>query len=179
MQSGRGDKTKSDFDYHFLFLTIFLKKYNFSLTPYFSARQKDHFQQQKWTFRSDFVKLGSRILTLFLADNDRLMFVLFCWILCPIMTYFFLLIEALIKLRKILLERKLSHLWLGNCLRGGGGGGPSHFFGKIHFEPRAPQVPPSHRGNFWRRFGTSAPNRLRATPCPTIVPKIGISPSWS
>ena len=31
----------------------------------------------KWTFRSDFVKLGSEILYLFLAENGRLLFVCF------------------------------------------------------------------------------------------------------
>ena len=33
------------------------------------------------------------------------------------------------------------------------------------------------KGELLRRFGTSALNRLRATPCPTIAPKIGMSPS--
>ena len=33
--------------------------------------------------------------------------------------------------------------------------------------------------SFLRRFRTSAPNWLRATPRPTVAPKIGRSPSWS
>ena len=36
-------------------------------------------------------------------------------IFCPILAYFFL-IEALIKLRKMLLRKKLLDLWLENCL---------------------------------------------------------------
>ena len=57
----------------------------------------------------------------------------------------------------------------------GGGGRPSYFFGRIHFEPRRPGAP-SHRRNFWRRFWSLAPNRLRATPRLTIAPKTGMSP---
>ena len=38
---------------------------------------------------------------------------------------------------------------------------------------------PNNRENFWWSSGTSAPNRLRATPRPKIGRKIVISPRWS
>ena len=71
-----------DFDHHFAFLTIFLKR-TFCLTSYFLARQGDHFQKKLFKtdlkFRSDFVKLSSKILYLFLAEKlSFVLFVLFC-----------------------------------------------------------------------------------------------------
>ena len=69
----------------------------------FSARREDHFQNKdcpKRIFTSDFVKLGSNILYLFLAEK-MVVCCLFVATLCPILAYFFL-IEALIELRKML-----------------------------------------------------------------------------
>ena len=59
--------------------------------------------------------------------------------LCPILAYLKKNWSThAIKLRKMLLRRKLLDVRFANCLRGGG---PSHFFGRIYFEPRTPQVP--------------------------------------
>ena len=65
-----------------------------------SARQKDHFQKKicpKRTFPSNFVKLVSKIYTLFIfgRKNGRLLFVVVVVVccllqLCPILAYFFL-----------------------------------------------------------------------------------------
>ena len=64
-----------------------------------SARREDHFQKKicpKRTFPSNFVKLVSKILYLFLAEKWSFVvlfccFVLFCLLqLCPILAYFFL-----------------------------------------------------------------------------------------
>ena len=56
-----------------------------------SACREDHFQKKncpKRTFPSDFVKLGSEILYLFLAEKWS--FVVLLLQLCPILAYFFL-----------------------------------------------------------------------------------------
>ena len=62
------------------------------------ARREDHFQKKicpKRTFPSNFVKLVSKILYLFLAEKWSFVvlfccFVLFCLLqLCPILAYFF------------------------------------------------------------------------------------------
>ena len=47
-----------------------------------------------------------------------LLFVVVCCLLqlCPILAYFFFLIEALIELRKMLLRKKLFDVRFGNCL---------------------------------------------------------------
>ena len=101
LQSGRWERGKFGFDQHSAFLTDFLKRYlTFCLVASFSARQEDHFQKKlsiKWTFPSDFVKLGSKILYLFLAEKMVVCFVLvvcfvclFVAIPCPILVYFFL-----------------------------------------------------------------------------------------
>ena len=76
-----------------------------------SARREDHFQKKicpKRTFPSNFVKLVSKILCLFLAEKWSFV-VLFC---CFVVLLFvatlsdfgllFFLIEALIELRKML-----------------------------------------------------------------------------
>ena len=68
----------------------------FCLLASASARREDRFQkfvQNERTFPSDFVKLGSKILYLFLAKNGRLFvcFVLFCLLqFYPILAYLFL-----------------------------------------------------------------------------------------
>ena len=56
----------------------------------FSARQEDHFQKNcpKRTFPSDFVKMGSEILYLSLAEKVSFV-VLFVEIICPILAYLF------------------------------------------------------------------------------------------
>ena len=59
------------------------------------------------------------------------------------------------------------------------GGGSKPFFWEDPFWAWGTTGALSHRGNFWRRFGTSAPNWLWATPRPTTPPKIGMSPIWS
>ena len=66
----------------------------------FSARQEDHFQKKlsERAFCLDFIKLGTEILYLFLAEKWSFVvcFLLFvvCWlfvaILYPILAYFFL-----------------------------------------------------------------------------------------
>ena len=71
----------------------------FCLAASDSARQKDHFQKKicpKRTFPSNFVKLVSKILYLFLAEKMvvccLLLFVVVCCCLlqlCPILAYFF------------------------------------------------------------------------------------------
>ena len=84
-----------------------------------SARQEDHFQKKicpKRTFPSNFVKLVSKILYLFLAEKMVVCCcLLFVAILCPILAYFFF-IEALIELRKMLPRKKLFDVRFGNCL---------------------------------------------------------------
>ena len=64
-----------------------------------SARREDHFQKKncpKRTFPSNFVKLVSKILYLFLAEKWSFVVLLFCFVvlfcllqLCPILAYFF------------------------------------------------------------------------------------------
>ena len=59
------------------------------------AHREDHFQKRicpKRTFPSDFVKLGSEILDLFLAEKMVVCFVLFVCLLqlCPILAYILL-----------------------------------------------------------------------------------------
>ena len=63
--------------------------------------------------------------------------------------------------------------------KGGGGGVQAIFIGRISFEHRAQQATLAIGETFGEDsgVGTSAPNPLRATPHPTIAPKIGISPS--
>jgi hypothetical protein len=54
-----------------------------------SARQDDHFQKKicpKWTFPSNFVKLGSKILYLFLAEKWS--FVVVCLFVCLLLQFF-------------------------------------------------------------------------------------------
>ena len=73
----------------------------------------------KRTFPSNFVKLVSKILYLFLAEKMVVcccLFVVVCLMqLCPILAYFFL-IEALTELRKMLLRKKVFDVGFGNCL---------------------------------------------------------------
>ena len=75
----------------------------------FAARQEDHFQKKRpeRTFRSEFVKLGSEILYLFLAEKCS--FVCFVCLLQYFVRFWLILIyiyfkksEALIELRKML-----------------------------------------------------------------------------
>ena len=88
-----------------------------------SARREDHFQKEncpKRAFPSNFVKLVSKILYLFLAEKMVVCCLLFVClfvvaIFCPILPCFFLKIEGLIELRKMLLRKKLSHVRFGNC----------------------------------------------------------------
>ena len=70
----------------------------FCLAASDSARQEDHFQKKicpKRTFPSNFVKLVSKILYLFLAEKMvvccLLLFVVVCCLLqlCPSLAYFF------------------------------------------------------------------------------------------
>ena len=83
---------KFDFDHHFAFLTVFLKRYNFLLGGSALARREDNFQK-KLSLASDFVKLVSEILYLFLAEKMVVclfcLFILFVAILCPIWLTFF------------------------------------------------------------------------------------------
>ena len=83
-----------------------------------SARREDHFQKKispKRTFPSDFVKLVSKILYLFLAEKmvDGCLFVLFVATLSDFGLLF--LIEALIELRKMLYREKSFDVRFGNC----------------------------------------------------------------
>ena len=91
-----------------------------------SARREDHFQKKicpKRTFPSNFVKLVSKILYLFLAEKMvvccllllLLLLLLFVATLSDFGLLFFL-IEALIELRKMLLRKKLFDVRFGNCL---------------------------------------------------------------
>ena len=84
-----------------------------------SARREDHFQKKicpKRTFPSNFVKLVSKILYLFLAEKMVVccLFVCFVAIFCPILAYFFK-IEAFVELRKMLSRKKIYHARFGNC----------------------------------------------------------------
>ena len=97
------------------------KNRTFCLVASFLACREDHFQQKscpKRTFPSDVVKLGSEIVYLFLAEKMVVCCCccLFCLLqLCPILAYFFILIEALIELRKMLLRKELFDVQFGNC----------------------------------------------------------------
>ena len=65
-QESERARGKFDFDHYFAFLA------NFPLMASDSARREDHFQKkncQKRTFPSNFVKLVSKILYLFLAEK--------------------------------------------------------------------------------------------------------------
>ena len=81
----------------------------------FLARREDHFQNEmspKQTFPSDFVKLGSKILYLFLAEK----MVVCCLLVClSDFSLLFFKIEALIELRKMLIKKKLFDVRFGNC----------------------------------------------------------------
>ena len=74
----------------------------------FSTRREDHFQKKvcpKWSFPSEFVKSGSEILNLFLAEKNRngRLFCFVCFVLLqlrPILAYSIIL---------------LFDVWLGNC----------------------------------------------------------------
>ena len=79
----------------------------------FSARREDHFQKMfvknRPSFPSDFIKLVSEILYLFLAEK-----IVVCLVVCFVATLslsdfglHFFLIEALIELRKMLIRKKL------------------------------------------------------------------------
>ena len=64
----------------------------FCLVASDSARREDHFQKKicpKRTFPSNFVKLVSKILYLFLAEKMVVCCCLFVAIFCPILAYFF------------------------------------------------------------------------------------------
>ena len=99
----------------------------FCLVASDSARREDHFQKKicpKRTFPSNFVKLVSKILYLFLAEKMvvcclllllLLLLLLFVATLSDFGLLFFL-IEALIELRKMLLRKKLFDVRFGNCL---------------------------------------------------------------
>ena len=96
MRSGEWERGKFDFDQYFAFLTNFLKRWNFLLNfASDSARQEDPFHKNcpKRTFPSNFVKLFSKILYLFLAEKIVVCCCLFVCLLlqlfCPILAYFF------------------------------------------------------------------------------------------
>ena len=92
----------------------------FCLVASDSARRKDHFQKKicpKRTFPSNFVKLVSKILYLFLAEK-MVVCCLFVCCCCNFLSDFgllFFLIEALVELRKMLLRKKLFDLRFRNC----------------------------------------------------------------
>ena len=65
-----------------------------------------------------------------------------------------------------------------NMLRGGGGG-PRQIFLDDQIWALGTTGAPNNKGNYLWSYGTSAPNRLRATPRPKIGRKIVISPRWS
>ena len=98
----------------------------FCLVASDSARREDHFQKKncpKRTFPSNFVKLVSKILYLFLAEKMVvcccLLFVVVVVVVCCNFVRFwltFFLIEALIELRNMLSRKKLFDLRFGNCL---------------------------------------------------------------
>ena len=79
-----------------------------------SARQEDHFQKKicpKRTFPSNFVKLVSKILYLFLAEKWSFVVLFCCFVVLlfvatlsdfGLLFFLIVLIEALIKLRKML-----------------------------------------------------------------------------
>ena len=76
-----------------------------------SARREDHFQKKicpKRTFPSNFVKLVSKILYLFLAEKWSFVVLLFCFVVLLFVAtlsdfgLLFFLIGALIELRKML-----------------------------------------------------------------------------
>ena len=92
-----------------------------------SARREDHFQKKicpKRIFPSNFVKLVSKILYLFLAEKMVVccLFVVVCLFVCLFVAtlsdfgLLFFKIEALIELRKMLLRKKLFDVRFGNCL---------------------------------------------------------------
>ena len=89
-----------------------------------SARREDHFQKKncpKGTFPSNFVKLVSKILYLFLAEKMvvcRLLLLLLLLFVATLSDFglLFFLIEALIELKKMLSRKKLFDLQFGNCL---------------------------------------------------------------
>ena len=116
MQSGR--RGKLDLDHHFAFLTIFLKRYNLFLDDIFfnSAHREHHFQKKRMSetdllFRFCKIELGN---TLFIFGRKMVVccLVLLLFILFQILTF---LIEALVKLRKMLSRKKLFDVRLGNC----------------------------------------------------------------
>ena len=71
-RSGEWERGKFDFNHYFAFLTIFLKKYNFLLSGIWFGSSRGSFSKKncpKRTFSSNFVKLVSKILYLFLAEK--------------------------------------------------------------------------------------------------------------
>ena len=97
LRSGEWERGKFDFDHYFAFLTNFLQRDRICcLVASDSARREDYFQKRicpKRTFPSNFVKLVSKILYLFLAEKMvvccLLLLLLFVAIFCPILAYFF------------------------------------------------------------------------------------------
>ena len=96
----------------------------FCLVASDSARREDHFQKKicpKRTFPSNFVKLVSKILYLFLAEKMVVCCCCCCCLLLFVATLsdfglLFFLIEAFVELRKMLSRKKLYHARFGNCL---------------------------------------------------------------
>ena len=86
-----------------------------------SARREDHFQKKncpKRTFPSNFVKLVSKILYLFLAEKWSFVVLLFCCFVLFVATLsdfglLFFLIEAFVELRKILSRKNYTMHGLG------------------------------------------------------------------
>ena len=106
LQSGEWERGKFDFDHHFAFLTNFLKIYNFLLDGIIFGSSRGSFSKKnclKRTFPSD--------LFIFCRKNGGL----FVCFICSNFVRFWLNIEALIELRKMLLRQKLFDVRFGNC----------------------------------------------------------------
>ena len=69
----------------------------------------------KQIFPSDFVKLGPEILDSFLAEKMVVFFFFFCCNTLSDFCLIFVVIDALVELRKMLLRNKLFDVQLGNC----------------------------------------------------------------
>ena len=77
LRSGEWERGKFDFDHFFAFLTNFLKRWNFLLSGIWFS-----FICPKRTFPSNFVKLVSKILCLFLAEKWSFVVLFCCFVVC-------------------------------------------------------------------------------------------------
>ena len=118
LQSGEWESGKFDFDHHFPFLTNFLKIQNFFLSGILYFRlvaREDHFQKKMWN-----VQNGPSLHT-YTSWAQKYKYFIYFWqkiVVCCFLFVagcntlsdsglLFLLIEALIELRKMLIRKKL------------------------------------------------------------------------